>query len=53
MVLHLKGHSRDNDAQPKSRMLDSSALISPIRVLTPSLVAQLVNNLPAVQETWV
>ena len=50
MVLHLKGHSRDNDAQPKSKMPDSSAFI---RVLKASLVAQSVKNLPAVRDTWV
>ena len=53
MVLHLKGHSRDNDAQPKSKMPDSCAFISPIRVLKASLVAQSVKNLPAVQESLV
>ena len=53
MVLHLKGHSRHNDAQPKSKMPDSCAFISSIIVLTASLVAQLVKNLPAVRDTWV
>ena len=53
MVLHLKGHSRDNDVQPKSKMPDSWAFISPIRVLKAFLVAQLVKDLPAVRDTWV
>ena len=53
MVLHLKGHSRDNDAQPKSKMPDSCAFISSIIGLMASLVAWLGKNLPAVWDTWV
>ena len=34
-------------------MPDSCAFISSIRVLTASLVAQLVKDLPAVRDTWV